>query len=466
MAGAALGAGAARGFNCPSCGAGVALRGLAWTQTVACESCGAVVDARDPNLRILQEAQARMTVRPLIPLGSRGEWRGAPYEVIGFQQRTITADGVAYSWREYLLFNPYRGFRYLTEYDGHWNDVVPLAALPETGRGRGGRMARHDGVAYRHFQTASAHTTFVLGEFPWEVRVGDVARVQDYVAPPRLLSAESTDDETTWSLGTYADGQAIWRAFGLPGAPPAPRGIYANQPSPHAGAGAWWRTFGVLAAALLLAFFFRLATARNERAFEGRFAFGQPRVQPRGAARPPTRGAAGETPFGAATAARGGTARGDTAAQGFVTAPFELRGNTSNVVVETEADVDGEWLFLDYALVNEATGEARRFAREVSYYSGVDGGERWSEGSRRDHTTLGRVPPGRYVLRVEPAGEPRAGRAIAYTVRVRRDVPSLAYYLAALVLLAAPPVFGSLQAASFETRRWAESDQSSGSDDE
>ena len=47
-----------------------------------------------------------------------------------------------------------------------------------------------------------------------------------------------------------------------------------------------------------------------------------------------------------------------TAAQGFVSAPFELRGATSNVVVETEADVDGEWLFLDYALVNEATGEA------------------------------------------------------------------------------------------------------------
>ena len=73
-----FGAGAARGFNCPSCGAAVALRGLAWTQTVACESCGAVIDARDPNLRILQEAQARMTVRPLIPLGTRGEWRGAP----------------------------------------------------------------------------------------------------------------------------------------------------------------------------------------------------------------------------------------------------------------------------------------------------------------------------------------------------------------------------------------------------
>ncbi len=32
-------------------------------------------------------------------------------------------EGVAYSWHEYVLFNPYKGFRYLTEYDGHWNDT-------------------------------------------------------------------------------------------------------------------------------------------------------------------------------------------------------------------------------------------------------------------------------------------------------------------------------------------------------
>jgi hypothetical protein len=182
-------------------------------------------------------------------------------------------------------------------------------------------------------------------------------------------------------------------------------------------------------------------TARNERAFEGRYTF-----------------RAGATPFAAATAARGDSSG---AAEGFVTPPFELRGGTSNIVVETDTDVDQGWIFLDFALVNQATGEARRFAREVSYYSGTDGGERWTEGSRRDRTTIGRVPPGRYVLRVEPSGEPQAGRPIDYTIRVRRDVPTLAYYLAALVILVAPPVLGSLQAASFETRRWAESDHGS-----
>jgi len=52
--------------------------------------------------------------------------------VIGYQQRTIKAGGEQYSWSEYLLFNPYREFRYLTEYAGHWNVVSTINALPET----------------------------------------------------------------------------------------------------------------------------------------------------------------------------------------------------------------------------------------------------------------------------------------------------------------------------------------------
>ena len=44
--------------------------------------------------------------------------------MIGFQQRSTQSGGETYSWREYLLFNPYKGFRYLTEFDGHWNFVA------------------------------------------------------------------------------------------------------------------------------------------------------------------------------------------------------------------------------------------------------------------------------------------------------------------------------------------------------
>jgi uncharacterized paraquat-inducible protein A len=71
MAGPAVSAPAGiRGFNCPSCGAAIELRGLAWTQTVACGACAAVLDARDPNLQVLSRFDARIKVRPLVPLGA------------------------------------------------------------------------------------------------------------------------------------------------------------------------------------------------------------------------------------------------------------------------------------------------------------------------------------------------------------------------------------------------------------
>ena len=199
-----------KGLNCPACGAAIELRTGDLAQTVACASCGAVLDAKDPNLRILQRFQGKMKWQPLIPLGTRGNLKGDPYAVIGFQVRGIRVDDVDYFWSEYLLWNPYKGFRFLTEYDGHWNDVVIVKTTPEEKAHGRQPIIEHLGTTFRHFQSAVASTKFVIGEFPWEVRLGDKARTRDFVAPPHIMSEETTDNETTWSLGTYASPQYIW----------------------------------------------------------------------------------------------------------------------------------------------------------------------------------------------------------------------------------------------------------------
>ena len=68
---------------------------------MVCESCHAVLDAKDPNLRILQTfGKIVASDPPLIPLGSRGKIRGSEYEVIGFERRSIEVDGIAYQWHE------------------------------------------------------------------------------------------------------------------------------------------------------------------------------------------------------------------------------------------------------------------------------------------------------------------------------------------------------------------------------
>ena len=66
-----------------------------------------------------------------------------------FRSGPSWSNGMPYSWREYLLFNPYKGFRYLTEYNGHWNYVTPLKSVPEVSPRAPSRSATYLGEKYR-----------------------------------------------------------------------------------------------------------------------------------------------------------------------------------------------------------------------------------------------------------------------------------------------------------------------------
>jgi hypothetical protein len=428
---------AVTGLNCPNCGAPLVRRGFEHSVSIVCENCHSVLDAKDPNLRILQQFEAQTPIRPLIPLGTRGKIRGDVYEAIGFQVRTITVEGTPYSWSEYLLFNPYKGFRYLTEYQGHWNDVTVLRNLPEVDTSGQRPVARLLGERYRHFQTAQAVTTYVLGEFPWQVHVGESATVMDFVAPPRMLSSETTPSETVWSLGEYTPGARVWEMFKLPGKPPAAVGVFENQPSPLQGGvkGIWLLCLLLLLSLLALSQIFDIFAGKEE-VFRASYV-----------AQPPGRG--GET--------------------SFVTQPFDLKGRTSAVEVSIHTDAENNWVYLNLALIDLDTGQAFDFGREVSYYYGVDGGESWSEGGATDRALLPSVPSGRYYLRVEPEMDP-AARPVSYQIAIRRDVPAWSFFWIAALLLLVPPAFLSFRALSFEQRRWTESDygppiKSGGGDD-
>src|SRR5213080_3730365 len=119
-----------KALSCPKCGAAIVLRSFGQAETVVCGSCRSILDAQDPHLAILQLEAATREVKPLIPLGTRGKLRGTDYEVIGFQRRSTSVEGITYYWQEYVLFNPYKGIRYLSEYHGHWNDISVCKTLP------------------------------------------------------------------------------------------------------------------------------------------------------------------------------------------------------------------------------------------------------------------------------------------------------------------------------------------------
>jgi hypothetical protein len=409
-----------KSLSCPNCGGPVALRGFAHTLNVVCPQCLSVLDASTPEVQLLQQFQAKERIQPKIPLGSRGKIRDTLYEVIGFQVRDVQSGEDFFSWDEYLLFNPYKGFRYLTEYQGHWNLVRVLSALPE-GTPSGRRFAiRAQGVTYLGFDTMNASTGFVLGEFPWQVRVGDTAACADFISPPYMLSSESTDGEITWSLAEYMDGKMLWQAFKLPGSPPPTSGVFANQPSPYKGSvSSVWRTWLWLNVALLaLLLYFSVASVGHE-VFSQHYGF---------------------TP-------------NQTNDPAFVTPDFKLSGRDSNIEVVIKTDLVNNWAYFNFALINEDTGQAFDFAREVSYYRDSDG----NEGSPNNSVIVPGVPSGKYYLRVEPEMD-RGAAPVSYQIAIRRDVPNNTFFLIAAGLLLIPPIVKTVHRSSFEAQRWRESD--------
>lgn len=422
-----------RAINCPNCGGNVELRGFTHSRSAVCIHCCTILDPSTPELTVLQKFDERNRVAPLLPLGARGLWLGSPYEVIGFQVRTASEDDEEYSWHEYLLFNPYKGFRYLTVFDGHWNDVVVAHGLPTFTSVQGHKAAQYAGFTFRHFSHAVATTSFVVGEFPWAVRVGETNEVDDYVAPPRMLSSEMTEGEINWSLGSYVEAAAVYQAFHPQVAPPQATGVFANQPPPQAGraSGAWSMFFKLMLAwAVLLAIF--TFTASNKEVFRASHRFSQ----------------------------------ADPGEHSFVTPVFDLEGR-GNAEIELRTDLSNNWAYFNLALLRDDGAQGYDFGREVSYYSGSDSDGAWSEGKAKDSVTLPRVPAGRYYLRVEPEMDAQAsakaasGTTMNYEIVVRRDVPDTWMFWLGLPLLLIPPIVVSVRASADESRRWQASNYAS-----
>ncbi len=406
---------------CPTCGNSLTVRGMEQTESIVCDSCGSVIDITDENLKIISTFQSKIKYQPLIPLGTRGKIRGELFEVIGYLRRKIDVEGVEYEWSEYLLFNPYKGFRWLAEYNGHWNYIKTTTNFPKLLPAEETHRVSYLGQDFLHFQTAFAQVSYVIGEFYWKVSVGETCQVIDYVSPPLVLSKESTDQEVTWSIGEYIEPETLWNSFQLKTPVPLRIGVAPNQPSPfHEQFSRIWRLWLIFFLSALFIQILILLLSNNKLVYQNEFAFHRADQE-----------------------------------KSRVTEVFEIPGRPSNVVIQSKATVNNSWIYLNMALINEETGQAYDFGREISYYYGRDGGESYSEGSNSDEAILPAIPAGRYYLRIEPDAETRD---MNYSIRVYRDVPRWSYFFIAIGALVVFPIFHWWRSRSYEVQRWAESD--------
>lgn len=413
--------------NCPSCGAGVEIKAPGESETITCDRCDSVLDcAKGTELFLLQAAKQK-TPAPVIPLGTQGRFRNQKHTVYGYLLRSVVVDGVKYSWEEYLLRGQDREYRWLVCSDGHWLWVEPAARGQVEGEGK---RIGYRGRSFRHFQRSSARVDGLRGEFYWKVRVGDVVRMDDYVDPPLMLSREHTSDEVNWSVGEYVEGSELRQAFRLQKLP-RPIGIAPASPNPYKAGRA-----GVLRLALVLTAVYVLLGVGVAACSESRLVYETGDVLQAAPGRP------------------GGPAPIESLSE-----PFQLR-QQSNLEIEATATVSNSWLFVAGDLVNTETGEVRSFGLEVAYYFGSSGGESWSEGGTSRVIHLGEVAPGNYVLQLEASADP-ARASTHYGVKVRSDVFLFSHWFSGLAVLWVFPLFILFLYASFEKKRWMNSDYAS-----
>ena len=445
-------------LNCPKCGGALALHAPDQTQRVGCPSCGSLLSAENGKLAFLKSLkQPHQAV--VIPLGTEGLLNGEKVICIGQLRRSCTVEGTAYPWTEYLLLDSQHGFKWLVESDGHWSLAValPPGEVPQVVDGQKNFHAL--GGNWRRFQDVEAVVEGVWGEFYWMVEQGERVQVAEFIAPPRSLTRERQGhkgggEEVNWSLSTYLDPQAVWTAFKLKDAPPAPRGIASFQPNPHKvtlAKSALW-IVGALGLLLILVMV-ESATHRNVELFRKRLDLYD--------LAPGLRQEAAEAVRKGIPQRRPNSPSAPSAAEAqepvYFSGPIEIKDSHRNLAVTLSAPVNNSWIGLEGALVSETTGVAELFLIESSFYHGVDGGESWAEGGQANTVFLSAVPAGTYVLRLAPQWDGKFPPVGVIDVQLRQGVMRWLYPGLALLAILVVPLILVFQVAAFEGRRWQES---------
>ncbi|MBB3180429.1 DUF4178 domain-containing protein [Variovorax sp. Sphag1AA] len=205
-----------RSFNCPNCGATVTVN-LADSKSITCSSCNTIIDLTQGIGGELRHAVQDEPVQPLIPLGTVGQLQGLDWQVVGFQHRMGVAPGddEHFGWSEYLLFNRKRGFSFLVDSEDGWSMVRPTTGAPTMVKD--GSKATYLGKVYRQLYAYNAETSYVAGEFYWQVQRGQRTFNRDFANGAALLSMERSANELTWSSGSKIDSAAVAAAFKLGG---------------------------------------------------------------------------------------------------------------------------------------------------------------------------------------------------------------------------------------------------------
>ncbi|PJZ64958.1 hypothetical protein CH371_15770 [Leptospira wolffii] len=421
----------ARSVQCMGCGASLSLLSPDFSKSIACEYCGTVMDTEREELQIISKFDKVSKKGVFLPLGAVVKLPKRPEsKVLGILRKSTRVDGEKFEWTDYLLrFSG--GYAWLNENGGNWTYFEPLQGVPKWTSG----MKRIFGKKkFDWFSRSDSDTDFALGEFYWKVTAGEKAVIEDFISPPFMLSSERTENEIFWSKGTFVPFEVMKASVPLEVASKLRKSDSVGVCEPNPFKIRLKRNIWIAAGLSFLFLALQIygcAKAKNLTVFQGDFSYTQTSERNTDIGSPNFRD------------------------NSFVTEIFDMPGEEKdNVEIQIETpSLDNKYIYFSVALINADTDVAYDTSVENSYYSGVDDGESWSEGSRSDSKSLAAIPPGRYYLRLESQSDFPPGSGADYKVKVVRDVIGVGPFFLFAILLWVPLVYTFFRSYSFESMR-------------
>lgn len=405
-------------FNCLNCGAPLEINAAGYSQTIICTKCQTVLDVGHPLPKIVRRYNVAMSQPPNIPIGSFGKLKGLKWKAIGY----IVREDVQYKvqWKEYLLYNPYYGFRFLFEMDSHFSLIETMNFNPfPTESLDVSSVKLHKLGEFQLYNRGKAKVIFAAGEFFWQVKVGESVVMEDFINPPYMLSVERNSTEVHFSLGEYISASEVATGFGV--SLDTPWKIAPNLPNPYSTnfkkvVGTYWIALAILVLSAML-----FAIAKPQKLVSSFNLVG--------------------SDF-------------NSLQKEFISPPFKLADAYGNVKLDLSSQVNNKWLSTDVVLVNEESGEEFKTETGVEYYSGYDG-EYWSEGSPSNSETISSVPGGLYHAEISAETD-----MPEKTLRldIRRNGSMVVNFIVTLILISLYPIWVFYRRRTFEVSRWENSD--------
>ncbi|MEM7688932.1 MAG: DUF4178 domain-containing protein [Pseudomonadota bacterium] len=430
-----------KALECPSCGGPFELHAAGYSTLHMCQYCGSEIDLTNDDTRLVAaHVEAAKTLQ--IPLGTKGTINGVEWVCVGNIEKNDGWD----TWEEFLLFNPYHGYRWLIWQASGWSVGTPILsqlASPrqDTFEYEGARMKRI-------YDPAESTVERAIGEFYWQVKKGDKVKSTSYVGGGKVLSCEITGDENNWTLEEFVESKAVAKAFGIEDTGQYPAsGDYPqpHHPNPYGN--------GVMTSALIASIAFAAALLISVL-----------------------------LSFGGEERHMAFTANPATSARSFDVGTFTMTGRPKPVTITARGEPgDNNWMYLEYTLTNTATDEEIIASQPIEYYYGRD----WKEDDRRGTVKIASVPPGTYQLTAEvllPEDEARGpvatakldqvwvgsgaqpGRAVSVVVTSNGTFNS--HFFLLFLALFGPVIWVGMRAASFETARQSGYDGADDDDDD